>query len=191
VKQSREHGLAGGSPVDGEAREFADAAAFRTQTIDVRAVELVGRQPFIGIRTDTYRSHDQTLVVGKERQYPTLPLANRYDVTSPCIFLLDQGNGIAVEVNVNTLGNPDFERTFEGRQPREGGEVRFGQREAAKSQSAIIENRLASFGMAHTVQWDRGGRVAPRALPFVWRRRRASNLSTQLPDDFADRFFQG
>jgi len=152
VKQSREHGLAGGSPVDGEPREFADAAAGRTQTVDVRAIKRVRRQPFIGVHTDSDRSHDPTFVISKERQYPGSPLANRYGVTSTRIFLLDQGNGIAVEVNVSTLGNPDLERTFEGRQPREGGEVRFGQGEAAKSQRAIIEDRLASFGVAHASQ---------------------------------------
>jgi hypothetical protein len=31
----------------------------------------------------------------------------------------------------------------------------------------------------------------PRALRFALRRRNINNVSTQLPDDFADRFFQG
>ena len=82
-------------------------------------------------------------------------------------------------MRVSTLGNPDLERTFEGRRAREGGEVRFGQREAAKPQRAIIEDRLPRGGSAsHGLKWHRGDTVAPRALPFVRRRRRASDVST-------------
>ena len=112
VKQSRKHALGRGAAVDGESRELADAVACRTQAIDIGAIKLVRRLPLIGIHADADGSHDLTLIVCNERQYPRSPLADRYGVAAPRVFLLDEVKGIAV--GVSTLGNPDLERALDG-----------------------------------------------------------------------------
>ena len=113
---------------------------------------------------------------------------NRYGVTASRVFLLDQVKGIAV--GVSTLGNPDLERAHDGRRAHERRIVRFDQRETAKSQRTIVENGLAGSDVAYRRD-HRTFTAARRTLAFAWRRRGPGDLSMELPNNFADGFFQG
>ena len=111
-----------------------------------------------------------------------------YRISSPGIFALNESDSVAMRVRA--LDDSDLERTVEGRGARQVGQVRFGERQAAESERTIIENGLAGSDVAYRRD-HRTFTAARRTLAFAWRRRGPGDLSVELPNNFADGFFQG
>ena len=68
MEQARKHGFGGGCAVNGQSGKFTDTVVQRTQCTDLLRVQLVGRQPFFGVKSDTHGAYELTLVVGEKRK---------------------------------------------------------------------------------------------------------------------------